>query len=111
MPNRYREGPESTFTHCDKTYRVDDLIDLVEYHAEYVTMCESLVWIFDTPSNRPDPRRVALVDTTVPIIITQMAGGRMVVLDGLHRLAKTVVDGSARIRVKFINEFALSRLH
>lgn len=110
MPNRYREGPDSTFTHMSNTYRVDDLIDAVEHHVEFSIECCELEWIFSTPENRPDPRRVAAADTTVPIIITQMVGGYFVVLDGLHRLAKSVVMGSPRIRVKFVPEHIVRRL-
>lgn len=110
MPNRYLEGPDSTFTHLGKTYRVDDLIDVSTSYAEYTTDCDKLMWIFDTAENRPDPRKVAKVDTTIPIIITQLIDGSYVVLDGLHRLAKTVVDGSSRIRVKFIPTIRLAEL-
>lgn len=110
MPNHYSEGLDRTFTHQGKTYRVVDIFVAVESQLELIIECADLTWIFDTVTSRPDPRKVAKADTTIPIIISQLIDGRYVVLDGLHRLAKTVVNGDLRIWAKFISAKRLAEL-
>ena len=110
MVNRYREGEHSLFTHQDKMYRVDDLIDAIENHAEHFVDIEPLTWLFSSQENYIDPRRAAKTDLFIPIIYTQLPTGQFVVLDGIHRLAKSIILGNRRIKAKYCPSFILDKL-
>lgn len=82
----YKEGKDSTFTHLGKTYYVDDAIDAVRDEPPVFFLISTLDWIFDYDT--PDPERTEAANIKIPIVVAKDNDGRLVAVDGLHRLAK-----------------------
>lgn len=96
----YKEGPSSTVSHLGKTYLVDDLISKSLSSPVVRIPVKDLEWVFayDTPR----PERVLKADPSVPIIVTK-AQGRLVAIDGLHRLKKAQELGHTDIAARVID--------
>lgn len=93
-------------------WRVDRLIELsadlpvVEVRVADVAEVDSVYW-FDGDTHRPTvravvdhARRIAAVDTQFPIIMGP--DGR--VMDGMHRIARALLDGRDTIRGRVFDE-------
>jgi hypothetical protein len=87
MLHQYREGSHSTVTHMGETILVDNLLKLTQTQ-EYPRLVKvsDLVWILS--ETKVDQDRVTKADTRFPLIVLQEHSGRLVVLDGVHRLTK-----------------------
>lgn len=107
----YKEGNHSHFTHLGRQYRVDDLIELTKDKPVYNIPVDQLIWIFDYST--PDEARVLRADLNVPIIIVQEKidnGQELVVLDGLHRVARASRLKKTTIRARLITPAELKTL-
>lgn len=103
----YAEGKDSTFIHLGKQYYVDDLLNISKDRPITRIDVDKLSWILQYST--PDPIRTASVDPEVPILVTTW-GTKLVVLDGLHRLAHHVYNGSHTINTKFVSPYELTQL-
>ena len=107
----YKEGNHSHLVHLGRQYRVDDLIELTKNKPVYNLPVEQLIWIFDYST--PDEARVLRADLKVPIIVIEEKlenGAELVVLDGLHRVAKAVRLKKSTILARLITPTELKTL-
>lgn len=96
----YREGIDSTVTHNDKIFIVDDLINLCRY-KNHVTIDINLVsWIL--PHTKVFEERLN-VDTKYPLITIE-ENGKLFLLDGAHRLTVLSNKGAKFIQVYILTE-------
>jgi len=93
----YREGPDSEFTHGGRSYSLDcALAAVVSKPVERVPVSSLVEGV-----QLPDAARAASADTAAPVLVTD-SGGRTVVLDGLHRLARAAREGLADLPARRI---------
>lgn len=87
---KYSEGDDSTVTHQNNQYRVDDLLKIAESKPTIELPVKDLEWIlkYTTVENS----RIEAADTSVRIIVLKDKK-RFIVLDGAHRLARAVGQG------------------
>lgn len=85
----YREEAGSSFTHNGNLYSLNKLFDLTSAIEPGDFAVSELAWILD--HDQPDPNRVKTADLDAPILVTPF-DGQLVVIDGLHRLAKAVTE-------------------
>jgi hypothetical protein len=107
----YKEGSESYAESMGKKYLVDDLISLAENSPTYDVSIDEVDWVLEYA--KPDEVRILKADLTVPVIVTEerVSGkNRLVVLDGLHRLAKAKRLGKKTIRAKFLTQKELRKI-
>ena len=100
--SEYKEGPDSTFTHNGKNYRVDDLLSITEDIKSTNMDVGQLDWILE--ETKIDLKRVSSADLSVPIIVVDTKDWGWVVLDGVHRLSLAKHLGNKTIKVKAIKE-------
>lgn len=100
--SEYKEGPDSTFTHDGKIYRVDDLLSITEDIKSTKMDVGELDWILE--ETKIDPKRVGSADLSVPIIVVDTKDWGWVVLDGVHRLSLAKHLDNKTIKVKVIKE-------
>lgn len=111
MSSKYKEGRDSTFTNFGIEYWVDDLIELAKDKPQTVIKVSELEWVFDY--TKPDPKRVKKASLEYPIIVTEdVVDGKMryIVLDGLHRLAKTKQEGRTYALCRVVTKKELESL-
>lgn len=101
----YTEGPESTFTHEGKLYTVDDILRKVRSLPVKNYKVEDLKWVLE--HTKVDPDRVAKADLEHPVIISPSKDGRLVAVDGAHRLTKAVQEGKEELPGKYIEKLAI----
>lgn len=102
----YQEEPGGTFTNDDHDYDLNGVLEDVDAFPIVLFFVRDLKWVlaFDTP----DPERVHDADLHAPILVTYY-GDKLVVVDGLHRLAKAVMDDKKVIRGKFVPSDVLDK--
>lgn len=103
----YREGSSSTYTHNGKTRTVDSLIAIAAESPVTPVRVADLKWVMEYTD--VDPKRVDAADLSVPVIVTKMADGRLVAVDGAHRLARAIREGRSSIPMRFVKEADLDR--
>lgn len=95
----YQEEAGSSFTNNNVEYDLNAIFDIEDelplYHLDVI----DLVWILEWDD--PDPKRVARADDDIPIIVS-IWRHKLVVLDGLHRLAKAAEDELETLPVRFL---------
>lgn len=103
MLQQYREGPQSTVTHMGSEILVDKLLELAQTQ-EYPRMVKisDLVWVLHETEVEED--RVVKADTRFPLIVLKECSGRLVVLDGVHRLTKLTRQHSQFARCFIVTE-------
>ncbi len=94
----YREG--GTFTHEGKEYDLDTHLAQADNIATEDLPVDKLVWVLE--HDTPDPVRTEKADVTKPILVSSTSDGRLAVVDGLHRLARTIQLGGNTIPAKQI---------
>ncbi len=86
----YDEPKVSTFTHDGRVYDLNKLLELSKDMDSDDIPLDQLIWVLDW--DEPDPKRVKKADLTAPILVTwwhdDNQPSQLVVLDGLHRLAR-----------------------
>jgi len=101
----YHEEPTSTVTHDGNEYSVNKLLTATKYTKVRPTLVSDLKWILQ--DDNLDQSRVSRADLSAPILITKMSDGRLVVIDGAHRLQKAIQDNVVSLPAKFINDTVL----
>ncbi len=88
-----REITTNTFTHNGEEYSLTKLNKLVKGSKVDSIKLKDLEWIFKYDNPLIDtPERIKTANINVPILVT-MSQGKLVVLDGLHRLGKAKIEG------------------
>jgi hypothetical protein len=97
---KYKEGPDSTFTSNGKEYNVDYFIDYAQEIPAKEIPVKDLVWIFKF-AKPGEKKRVKNADLSVPILITNY-GKKLLVVDGYHRLTKAYEEHKETILARLI---------
>lgn len=99
----YSEGHESTFSHAGSKYSVDKAISQVAKQPIVDVLVKDLKWVFDEEESNTttDPDRVQKADLQHPIILAKW-NGKLVPVDGAHRLKKAINEGKTHIKAKMI---------
>ena len=95
----YSEGATSTFSHEKRRYSVDKAIAATQQKAVRQVPVKDLEWILKY--TKPDAGRARAADTDVPVLATKY-GDKLVVVDGLHRLAKARAEGRETLPVRYV---------
>ena len=96
----YQEEPTSTYTHDGKTYNVNAMLRQAEGLPIEQLLVSDLAWIL--PHTTVQPERVTMANVSLPILATPWRG-RLVVVDGAHRLARAVQLGMSTLSGRVIN--------
>lgn len=103
----YQEGKKSTVTHNGDEYSVDELLKLADNKRVELFEVKDLKWILkDSKLSRS---RIKAADNSIPIIVTRMPNGKYAVLDGAHRLQKSVEAKNKYIVVKELTATQIKR--
>ncbi len=100
----YQEPEGSEFTHDGRDYDLNALLLVTGHFETHDIPIDQVVWVLEF--DEPDPKRVAKADTQKPILVTWWEdedGHRLVVLDGLHRIARAQQDGDEFIRGRYVD--------
>lgn len=92
----YTEGDESTVTHNQHVFKVDDLILLCNNKIEESIDIHLVSWIL--PHTSTDPVRVNKSNIKYPLIVLE-ENGILYLLDGAHRLTKMVNKNLNNVQV------------
>lgn len=87
----------SYFTHDGNKYDINQVFNIIqdmEIQSKNVNI-DKLDWVISHTDI--DKNRVSKADINVPIIITKMKDGKLVILDGIHRLVKSKNDNKKSI--------------
>lgn len=95
----YQEEAGSTITHDGVDYDINAVFDVEDMLPLYDIPVSDLEWVLEYDT--PDKKRVRAADYNVPILIT-IWKRQLVVLDGLHRVAKAVKDGLDTLPSRFL---------
>ncbi len=93
---------KSTFIHNGNEYSINKLFDITKDTKIEKTKIELLSWILEYDTT-DDTNRDNYIDLNIPIIVT-VSNNKYVVLDGVHRLKKAIVENNEYILTKYINE-------
>lgn len=87
----FEKTSENSFTHNGNEYNLSLLIDIIKDNPIEEIKVDDLTWIFEFDNPLlDDPERITTADIKVPIIVVKFYN-KIVVLDGLHRLAKAKI--------------------
>lgn len=106
----YQEEHSSTFGHQGRQYRLNTLLRLTHKRLNRALSINKLDWILEHA--KPDPTRVDKADLKTPILVffdESIDGGRWVVVDGLHRLARAHREGRMMMDTKYVLQHDLER--
>ncbi len=101
---KYRGYAEeaSTFTHDGAAYDLNAALAIVSGRPATAVPVGSLRWLVEPPEAPPeDLARVERADPAVPVLVTRWEG-RVVVLDGLHRLQRALDMRLPSLPARFI---------
>lgn len=98
----YRE--EGVVHHDGHNYDLNAIFSLVANKSVQNYSVGLLVWLLDYDTPRQD--RVQAADITYPIIVTRWQG-RLLVIDGIHRLAKAHRLGYQTIPGRYVTKAEL----
>ena len=101
----YLEEPGSTFTHDKREYDLRAMLRRVGSKPTRNVKVRDLAWIMKYAT--PFAKRVRAADIAAPIIVTRWKG-KLVVLDGLHRLAKARNQGITVLPAKYASRADLA---
>jgi len=90
-----------SFTHEGKEYDMEKVLRASAASPVEELSVEDLKWVLEAdPSWKENPDRVAKADLTTPGLYFPDKQGRPTVVDGLHRLAKAVQSGEAKMKLR-----------
>lgn len=95
----YQEEPNSTFTHDGQMYDLNYLLRLMADYPIVDIPVDELTWVLEY--DFPDIRRLIAADLEAPVLVTWWED-KLVVIDGLHRMAKAMVLGHQTILGKYV---------
>lgn len=101
----YQEPGRSVFTHDGQRYNLNALLQVMQSRPIIDVYVSDLVWILK--HDRPNPNRVKKAHLSKPILVTHW-NGKLVVVDGLHRLEKARLSGVERLPAKIVLKKDLS---
>jgi hypothetical protein len=101
----YREEPLGNFTHDGTDYYLNPILERSAALPVEQFLVRDLDWIIDDADDEDtnDVERITHADLSAPILVTHWRG-RLVVLDGYHRLLKAKREGRAELPGKLIPE-------
>lgn len=101
----YQEEPGSTFTHDGREYDLNYLLRCSRLFPITAVPVDELTWVLEYDS--PNVHRLIAADLEAPVLVT-LWNDKLVVLDGLHRMAKAMVMGRKTIPGRYIPAYVLS---
>jgi hypothetical protein len=104
----YSEPDDSTFTHNGREYDLNGLLSATLGMQTQQFAVSRLTWIFRWSDPFDDAARIDSADLEWPILVTG-SEGRLVVLDGLHRLAKAKILQKPTIKGILVPDELLNR--
>lgn len=102
----YSEPDRSTFTHDGSTYDLNGLLSYTLGMNRKMLPVASLKWILKW--DRVGGARVRNADLTAPILVVDWKG-KLVVVDGVHRLTKAVRSGVKELPSIFVSDSVLEK--
>lgn len=100
----YQEHRGSSFTHDGNRYDLNKVLRLVAKEEIKRYAVSSLKWVLKYTT--VDPERVTKADTKKPILVTRWKG-RLVAIDGAHRLTKAVNMGLTDVPARYVTHEVL----
>jgi hypothetical protein len=94
----YQEEPGGTFTHAGTEYLLNPLLKFTETFPVINIPVSKLDWVITDPTEESE-----YADTSVPILVTQWEG-KLVVIDGYHRLLKAHKHNIKTIPAKIVSD-------
>jgi len=91
----YREG--GSVTHMGRSYSLDSLLTKADSVKAREFPISDLEWSL---GDEADPARVEKADLSTPGLVTRLPDGRLVTLDGYHRLNKAKKEGKTGFLAK-----------
>lgn len=98
--NVYQEEDDSAFTHDGKLYKLNPFLAKASMLNAKSIPLDDLKWILRYSKPESD-ERVEKADTNFPILVTPWKD-KLVVIDGLHRMAKALSTKQKDIKAKII---------
>jgi hypothetical protein len=98
----YQEEPGGAFTHDGVEYLLNPLFKFTENYPVVNLDVDKLSWIITDPDEESD-----YADISVPVIVTEWHN-KLVVIDGYHRLLKSVKLHKNTIPAKIVSDRLLS---
>lgn len=106
LEDPYQEEDDSSFTHDGDDYDLNGILIAVDDTDVEEFKTSSLDWILK--HDKLDFDRLVNADPNEPILVTKW-DDKLVVIDGLHRLAATIMQGNSTIAGKMVPATLLSR--
>lgn len=101
----YVEGENSTVTHEGSIYKVDDLLARAKDLKTKKFPVADLKW--SLKGAKLDPKRVAGTNLQFPLLITKTNDGKLVPIDGVHRLKKAIKEGQTEVKGKLLEKLSM----
>ena len=95
----YQEGENDTFVSGGVTYPINKYLKIGATKPTVQIPVSELKWVLQY--DKADPARVEKADITAPLLVTKWQG-KLVAVDGLHRLTKAVQQGVKTLPCKII---------
>ena len=109
LDENYKEGEDSNVSHDGNRYGIDDLIHFTKNIKPEVVEIDDLKWILNGyQETKEDEDRTKKVDLQFPILVTRWEG-KIVILDGFHRLLKAIQQGNKTMKAKFVTSDMLKQ--
>ena len=109
----YQEPKGGSFTHNGKDYDLNKLLRLSDDLDEDAIPVDQLDWVLDHDDPENEPERIKKADLTAPILVTwwfnDEGHSQLVVLDGLHRVAKASEEGVDMLPGHYIDADMLAK--
>lgn len=96
---------DSTFVHDNNWYNLNTVLQLAEHLPVELVEVGELLWCVEKLTDE-EIERADKADLSFPILVTRW-GGRLVTVDGFHRLIKAVRCGVTTLPSKYIDEETL----
>lgn len=103
----YQEPKGGSFTHDGKEYDLNKLLRLSDDLDVDQIPVDQLDWVLDHDDPENDPERIEKADLSATILVTwwfnEDGHSQLVVLDGLHRVAKADSEGILMLPGRYID--------
>lgn len=101
----YQESQGSVFTHDGQKYDLNALLIVTEHFEVHDVPVSEVIWVLEW--DEADPARVAKANIQKPILVTwwkdeDADDHKLVVLDGLHRIAKAQQSDLEYISARYV---------
>jgi hypothetical protein len=99
----YHEEEDGTFEDEGVLYNINKIFDITENKPVTEVAIADLTWIEPKSIPMADLKRASGVDITVPVIVMKK-NGKLLVVDGYHRMLKAEKYGIKKLPAKFITK-------